>query len=165
MSAESPTVVARLTAPGRSAVATIRISGPGALNLVDKLFLPKHPRAIANDEPGVIRFGRWQHMTGEEVVVCRRAANAVEIHCHGGLAASEAIIGSLVSHGTTEIDWQSWIERDEPRPIEREALIALANATTERTAAILLAQLHGALAGECAAIEQLIAQLELGAAS
>lgn len=92
------------------------------------------------------------HSLGEELVVCRITDAEVEIHCHGGSAAAGAIIAALVADGCTPCDWQSWRLATAVAPIAAAAEIALADATTTRTAAILLDQFHGALRREILAI-------------
>ena len=97
---------------------------------------------------GRIAFGRWasddQHV-GEELVICRTAEHEIEVHCHGGQAAIEAIRRSLLQAGCIATTWQDLASTQQRESIETEARIALAEAPTERTAAILLDQMHGAL--------------------
>ena len=52
---------------------------------------------------------------------------------------------SLVSAGCRRVAWRDWIRTQCDDPIAAAALAALAEARTERTAAILLDQYHGAL--------------------
>ena len=93
---------------------------------------------------------------GEELVLCRRDENQIEVHCHGGTAAVEAVISRLVNEGCQRLTWQEWINRCTPDRLQAAAQIALADAVTERTAAILLDQLNGALS---AAIREIIADI------
>jgi len=135
-----------LTPQGRGAVATLLVEGPRAAELVGELFHPASGRAIREQPSGRIAFGRWlSAQDGEELIVCRRDSERFEIHCHGGQAASGAIIATLVERGCTAIAWQDWLRASSPEPIAAEAQIALAATTTERTAAILCDQLAGAL--------------------
>jgi tRNA modification GTPase len=78
-------------------------------------------------------------------VVCRRNDDHVEVHCHGGDAAVRAIVESLVALGCEELDWRAWTRQTIEDPIVAEARIALADAPTDRTAAILWDQHNGAL--------------------
>lgn len=94
-----------------------------------------------------ITFGRWKSAggPGEELVVCRRSEQLIEIHCHGGTAAPEAIISSLIGSRCQRVDWQEWLRLTGDDRIAVEARIAMAGARTIQTAEILLNQLHGAL--------------------
>ena len=109
VNAISPTRVVMLTAPGRSAVATLLLEGPAAPSAIASLFHPAANRALSDRPSGRIAFGRWQSSEhGEEVVVCRRGDEQFEIHCHGGQAAAGAIVASLVERGCQESSWQVW---------------------------------------------------------
>jgi tRNA modification GTPase len=154
MSACSDVGFQLLTPPGRSAVATLAIAGPNADLVVDRLFIAVNRRRLGEQSVGRIVFGRWGD---EEVVVCRRAVDQIEVHCHGGIAAAEAIADSLTNAGCHSAPWPEWIEAREIDSAAAAARSALANACTERTAAILLSQYHGAWQREVATIEELAA--------
>ncbi len=139
--------VAELTPAGRGAVATIAVWGVAATQLLQDCFKPRGRAVLSATPPGSVRFGNWcgsgQH--SEEVVVCRCAADEWEVHCHGGRAAPAAIIESLVCRGALVCNSTDWLVRRSVDTLEIESQIALATATTERTAAILLDQSRGAL--------------------
>ncbi len=141
----STTIAAELTPPGRGAVAVVVVDGPLSLQAVGNCFHARSERAIQDIPIGRISFGHWGEPTGEELIVCRRDEQRIEVHCHGGGAAVEAIIGRLLAEGCQRITWQEWVKRESPDPIRSAAHIALAKAMTERTAAILLDQFNGAL--------------------
>lgn len=144
-----------LTPPGRGAVAVVALAGIGAAAIV-----AKHFRSTNGNVPTFplqrIRFGRWRagsaafsespnNELGEELVVCRRGDEHFEIHCHGGDAASAAILLGLERDGCTIVPWTEWIAADAADPLAVEAQVALAAARTTRIAAILLDQQAGAL--------------------
>ncbi len=151
------TYVARATAAGRGAVATIVVYGPNCVERTSALFRSNSGRRIELERLGSILFGTWA-ATGEEVVVVRRESN-VEIHCHGGSAAADAIVAGLVAIGCSEVDWREFVMAIESTPLRARARIALANCVTKRAAAILLDQYEGALD---AAIFQAMEKLECG---
>jgi len=139
--------VCLLTSPGRGAVASIEVKGRDAVSVVQPLFSPADGKSILNKPIGKVVFGLWRSSAEgpvEELVVCRKSEDIVEIHCHGGDAASHAIINSLVSAGCTKIAWQDSILSNQPRLVA-EANIALAKCTTEVASRHLLAQAGGAL--------------------
>jgi len=155
MIAEQTCRASQLTPPGRGAIAAVLIDGQAAAEIADAFFQPHASRLLVEIPLGRIAFGRWKSSDGpgEEVVVCRTRPDAVEVHCHGGRAAVEAIIESLAVAGCQVVPWQdmaAFLERD---AIAAEARVALAAATTQRTAGILLDQLHGALAGALRAVQ------------
>ncbi len=158
MSVPAATYAALLTPPGRGAVATIIVAGPQANAALERLFQSARNRPLAAYEVNEIAFGRWL-ATGEEVVVCRRSADRIEVHCHGGSAAIEAILTSLAGQGCRVIAAAAWLRREQPDRLAADAVEALSRARTVRTAAILLDQQAGALRRELAAV---VAALEAG---
>jgi tRNA modification GTPase len=146
---EPRTFAVMLTPAGRGAVASVLVQGAGATELAGRFFAPASGRDLASFAIGRIVFGRWGGDMGEEVVVCRRSADEIEIHGHGGEAAIGAILDSLKSAGCEIVGWQEWSERKARQGGEgrfrAQALFALSQARTERTAAILLDQYQGTL--------------------
>ncbi|MEX0679561.1 MAG: GTP-binding protein [Pirellulales bacterium] len=158
MRSQSGTWVVLLTSPNRGAVASLLVEGPDAARVVGELFHPASRRPLDDYPCGRIAFGRWQSAnSGEEIVVCRRAVDRVELHCHGGRAAAGAIVAALVERGCREITWQEWIRRSLSDPLAADARIALAAAPTERTAMILWDQHAGALGRALDEINRLVA--------
>ncbi len=157
----SNTRVAVLTPPGRGAVATVLVQGAQARDIVSRRFMPLSRKRLTDCEVGSIVVGHFQGAEGasEELVVGLVAADRVEVHCHGGRAAVDAIVQSLTAEGATQCLWQEVTLASDADPIAAEALAALAEATTERTASILLDQYRGALRR---AVERAIAQIEHG---
>lgn len=147
-----------LTPPGRGAVAVVELRGVGAAALVAKHFVSA--TGAAPDLPlDRIRFGRWHTVNddaGEELVVCRRGEELFEIHCHGGAAASSAILEGLRQDGCAIVDWTERLAESGDDPIAVEARTTLARATTVRTAAVLVDQLGGALRRALDEVTQLL---------
>lgn len=136
--------VIQLTPPGRGAVATLRIEGPGAVEAVQSRFRARSGRPLAAHPVDRLAIGHFGDDRGEEVVVRRCADDAVELHCHGGFAAVAMIEETLVAAGCQRLAWRDWATTHHADPAAA-ALLALADARTQRTAAILLDQFHGAL--------------------
>ncbi len=156
--------VVQLTPPGRGAVASLLVEGPGAVAAVAACFRAASGRPLDEAPIDRIVFGRFGAEPAEEVVLRRREDGAVEVSCHGGLAAVEMVTELLGQQGCRPLGWRDWIRRREPYPIAAEARLALADARTERTAAILLDQLGGALRREVEEIRGLVAAGQIEAA-
>ena len=154
----------QLTAPGRGAVATLLIEGPGARDAVAAHFRASGGRPLAAYPADRPVFGRFGPDPGEEVVVHAASDDAVEVHCHGGHAAVARLSEILVAAGCRKLDWRAWARRHHEDPITAEASIALADARTERTATILLDQYHGALRRAVDRIRELLGEGDLTAA-
>ena len=150
------TFVTLLTPVGRGAVATVRVDGPAALAWVERCFVAASGRSLAAIQPDRIVYGRWDGGEGEDLVIGRHEATCVEIHCHGGRAASERIVATLMAQGAVRRSWREWLNLHAKDAIESEAIAALAAAKTQRAAACLLDQHSGALLREVAAIIQLV---------
>jgi tRNA modification GTPase len=146
MAAASATYVVELTPAGRAAVAVVLVSGPEAVRAVDECFAAANGRRVAVSPVGRIKLGHWGGEAGEELIVCRRTADSIEIHCHGGVAAVKEVVQELSHRGCVPMSWQEWLRRTNDDSIRAAAQVALANAPTVRTAAILLDQYHGAMA-------------------
>jgi tRNA modification GTPase len=130
-------------------VATLLIEGETALEVAGELLFTKSgkkPAEFPSDRPIFARFG---NENGEEVVLRRRNISnrleSLELHCHGGYAAVQAIEKAFVERGFSLFSWKEWAAETTEDPFVAAARLALADARTERTAAILLDQYHGAL--------------------
>lgn len=141
-----------LTPPGRGAIATIVVTGDSAVPIVETLFDSATNRIVSAEPIGRILFGRWRSTqeSPEELVICRTSDKEVEVQCHGGPAAINAILKSLENHGSEIIPWTEFVGGDDL--IITEARLAISMAATECTAAILLDQLHGSLSKEISKI-------------
>jgi tRNA modification GTPase len=139
------TDVVELTPRGRGALAVVLVAGPEAVRVVDACFHAASGRALAEEPVDRVLLGRWGGPEGEELIVCRREVDRVEVHCHGGLAAVDAVIGQLIERGCQRTSWQDWSQHTADDPLCAAARVALADAPTQRTAAVLLDQSQGAL--------------------
>lgn len=156
----APPRITLLTPPGRGALAVVGVAGPRACELADRLFQPRGGRPLAERPDQSLTVGLWHSLpaaAGEELVVVRQAADRLEIHCHGGAAAAEGVLGSLERAGAIRQPWPAWLAAGAAEPIAIEARQALAAAAGPQAARILGRQLSGALAAELARIGGLAA--------
>jgi tRNA modification GTPase len=148
----SDTIFATATAPGRAAVAVVRISGPESCNLLKRLSgRISRPRMATLmslhdahgdkiDQALVIRFVGPCSYTGED---------CVELHLHGGVAIVEATISALLEFGARlaapgEFTRRA-IENGKLDLGQAEAIGDLIDAETRAQARQALGQLGGAL--------------------
>ena len=126
-----------LTAQGRGAIATIEVKGQGAVELVQRCFESASGQAIATFEMNSIIYGHWlmNGQPGEDLVVCPIQPEHLEIYCHGGAAAIDAVRKTLEAGGAQEMQPTS-----DQAGFESQINCAIANAPTRKTALILLAQ-------------------------
>lgn len=152
--------VALLTPRGRGALAVVGVAGPAACTMADRRFSPRGGRPLAARSDGSICVGRWHAaddpaVAGEELVVVRVSAERLEVHCHGGLAAPEAVLASLEASGAIRQSWQAWAAEAAGSEIEREGRLLLAGVAGPRNARILVRQLSGCLEQELERIARL----------
>ena len=101
------TIAATATAPGRGAIAVIRVSGPRCLELYS-LLTKKSVKPIANyikpawiydgdekiDHSMIVYFKSPATFTGEEML---------EIHCHGSRIVQENILNVMFKAGLSQL--------------------------------------------------------------
>ena len=159
------TTASLLTGAGRSAIAVIAVAGPDAAQVIQQCFTPATRRRFA---AGQIRYGVWhgdencESVSGgnspeksvsdaasESVVVVPVTESEFEIHCHGGLAATERILQDLKRHDVAAVDWQNFRWKQAEPLLIRESQKILSGCLTARTAAIAMDQVRGALHQWC----------------
>ena len=105
------TICAISTAPGIGGIAVIRISGPDAIRLTDKVFRGRH--SLTDTPANTVRYG--EIVNGDEVlddVLCSvfRAPHSftgedtVEIACHGSRYVQQAILRALIDAGCAQAE-------------------------------------------------------------
>jgi tRNA modification GTPase len=126
-----------LTATGRGAVAVVGLGGncEHQVLALNELFEPIGSRRFIEIAQQAIVYGRWAS-TGEDLVVAK-TSNGYEIQCHGGNAASTAIVRDLESNGFAAVELMEW-RKCFCTLWQAETEQALCDATTERTARHLL---------------------------
>ena len=168
-SPDRQTIAACLTPPGQGAVATVAVDGPRAWEAVRPLFRTRSgAEAPAEPQPGHFRLGRLGGEIADEVVLAVRRigpSQRLELHCHGGRAAVQFLLDHLAARGLRVCDWREFLRLTESDPLRAAAAIALAEAPTPRTAAILLDQYHGAFIAALEAVAAALDRGDAGAAS
>jgi tRNA modification GTPase len=151
-----PVTAARLTAPGRGAVATVRVWGkipplaeqsePAATirNRLNSLFQAANGLPLTEQQLRRIVFGRWGIDDVEELVICRLDVDQFEIHCHGGEAAVQRVLNDLSNAGCEIVDWRDQVASNSDC-IQAECLDVLSRTTTPRTCRIALELANGLL--------------------
>ncbi len=149
------TICAISTAPGTGGIATIRVSGPKALNFVSGLApklktkkIESHRAYFADlfdlknekvDEVVILYFAKGQSYTGDEVV---------EISCHGSSYIATRIIDLLVAVGCSlaepgEFTFRAFMN-NRIDLVQAESVLSLIESQNELSAKVALRQLKGA---------------------
>ena len=103
------TIAAVATPYGEASVSIVRLSGPDAIHIVDKIFKAKSGRSLSTQKSFTLRygkiFGQDSQMVDEVVVSVMRAPKSytrediVEINSHGGARAASAILELVLKNG------------------------------------------------------------------
>jgi tRNA modification GTPase len=107
---DEETIAAIATPLGESGLAVVRVSGPTALGIVDRCFVPAGKRNFkpSNAPSHTIQYGRIQASgkTLDEVMVSVLRAprtftreDMVEISCHGGILPAKLVLEALLENG------------------------------------------------------------------
>jgi tRNA modification GTPase len=154
---ENDTIVAPATAPGESAIAVVRMSGPRALSIAADRFQGK--RSPQRSESHRILFGALLGADGialDTVLLSVFRAprsytgeDIVEISCHGGAVIPRAIFESLVAAGARPARPGEFTERayrnGKMDLAQAEAVASVVKARSERAARAAEAALGGTL--------------------
>ena len=118
MTESKESTACKITGDTPSAIAVIELKGPQAAEWLARHWTPAHRSDTIRID--AIRYGILRLQTqaqelpknklpanklpgnapvGESVVVCRTAEDRYELHCHGGHAASQAILNCLLDEG------------------------------------------------------------------
>jgi tRNA modification GTPase len=156
------TIVAPATPPGRSALAIVRIDGPGAFSLLTALsssgLPPVRTAALTRlgeiDECIAIRYEAPQSFTGNDLV---------ELTLHGNPLLVERVIEACVAHGARMAEPGEFTERavlnGKMDLVQAESIADLINARTTLQAKLSLSNLEGMLSRKAAAIRQTLLEV------
>lgn len=151
------TIVACATAPGRGAIAIVRWSGPSALAIAERVFVPRTPGPI---EPWKMRLGTL--VAGQDPVPIDEALgvffpapqsftgeDTFEAHCHGSPVIVEQVIASAISAGARSAERGEFTRRavlnGKLDLLQAEAVADLVSAKMAAGARAAWRQLQGAL--------------------
>ncbi|MCX5801353.1 MAG: tRNA uridine-5-carboxymethylaminomethyl(34) synthesis GTPase MnmE [Candidatus Eisenbacteria bacterium] len=161
----SDTIAAISTAPGRGAIAVVRLSGPESVEIVDNLFRGKE--TLARTRSHSVRHGRLIDRGGrpldDVLITVMRAPDTytgedvVEINCHGGMLVSQLVLQALVEAGCRLAEPGEFTRRaflnDRIDLAQAEAVAEIVAAKTRKAAERALRQLEGGLSERIRAVK------------
>ena len=101
-------ICAIATAPGMGALAVIRLSGKGCVELCDRLFVSPSGKRLATVCPNTVHFGKimdGEEMVDEVLVTVFHAPHSftgedsVEVSCHGSVYIQQRLLQLLIASG------------------------------------------------------------------
>lgn len=108
----SDTIAAVSTGMQVSAIGILRLSGDEAINIVDKLFIPRSGKKMSESEDRKLVFGSLCDLDGQTLDIClctiSRAPhsytgeNTAEIQCHGSPAVLRAALDAVFALGARQ---------------------------------------------------------------
>ena len=162
-------IVALATPPGRSAVAVVRLSGTGTLEVAARVVVEFRPRparratlATFRDAAGeVIDRGLYTVFPGPESYT---GEDIVEFSCHGGLLAPARLLSALQEAGARPAAPGEFTRRavlnGKLDLVQAEAVGDLIDATAPAQARAALRQLEGGLSRRLADLRQAMVETE-----
>ncbi len=169
--AENETIAAQATAPGESAIAVVRMTGPLALEIASRRF--RGTRSPRDSGSHRILFGSFLGADGSPLdkvlISVFRAPHSytgedmVEISSHGGALIPAAILVALVGEGARPARPGEFTERAYRNGkldlAQAEAVAALVRSRSDRAARAAGATLGGALSRRVAELDQRLVAL------
>lgn len=112
MTMNQPVIAAISTAPGTGGIAVIRVSGEGAIELVNKIFVPKNKNIVLLDlDANYTTYGSIIQSNGDVIddvlLILFKAPHSftgedtVEISCHGSIYIQQQILKLLIENSCT----------------------------------------------------------------
>ncbi len=169
------TIAAIATAPGIGGIGIIRVSGPEACDVVNRIFHSKQSVPLGDRQTRTIHYGHIVHpktgKTLDEVIVVLMkgphsytAEDVVEIQCHGGFVSVREILKVLLSEGVRQAEEGEFTKRaflnGRIDLTQAEAIIDIIDAKTEQSLEVAVNQLDGTLSKYIRALrDELIAMI------
>lgn len=155
----SDTIAAIATGAGRSAIGIVRLSGPGSLGAVEKLFTPASGRKLSQYPVGTLVYGTLRDEQGRVLDQCLvtwskaprsyTGEDTAELQCHGSPAVLTAALEALFALGVRQARAGEFTRRaflnGRMDLTQAEAVIDLIDAETPAAARCAASQLGGAM--------------------
>jgi tRNA modification GTPase len=154
------TIAAISTPLGEGAIGIVRLSGPDAFNIIDKVFKSPSGKKLSEVNSHTIHYGHIvdpkTKETIEEVMVSVMKApktftreDVVEINCHGGILSVNRVLQLMITNGARLAEPGEFTKRaflnGRIDLSQAEAVMDLIRAKTDRAADVALEQLDGRL--------------------
>lgn len=182
------TIIAVSTPIGEGGIGIVRLSGPAAIEIADRLFLPKDGRKIAKCQSHTIHYGhvvdrpktkdrspkagrpiKKGGIIDEVLLTVMRAPRSytredvVEINCHGGIQAVKKVLDLSMRYGARIAEPGEFTKRaflnGRLDLAQAEAVLDTIRAKTEGSLKVAVSQLGGRLSGEVNAIRDSVVDM------
>jgi len=155
------TIAAPATAAGVGPIGIVRISGPDALNIADKIFISKDGKKPSSYGTYTVHYGHIANID-EVLLTVMRAPKSytkediVEINCHGGIQAVKKVFDLVIKCGARIAEPGEFTKRaflnGRIDLAQAEAVLDVIRARTEGSLKAAAGQLEGCLSKEISSI-------------
>ena len=167
------TICALATPPGTGGIAVVRVSGPDAYPIVEKIFVPLHMgRKVAEAKGYTAMLGHYllhgQEMD-ETIALFFRAPHSytgedvIELSVHGGTAMADGLLEALITAGTAPAGPGEFtrraLEHGRMSLTQAEAVMEVIAANGRQGAALAKSALDGRLAKRIGVIQTVLQSL------
>ena len=167
------TICALATPPGTGGIAVVRVSGPDAYPIVEKIFVPLHMgRKVAEAKGYTAMLGHYllhgQEMD-ETIALFFRAPHSytgedvIELSVHGGTAMADGLLEALITAGTAPAGPGEFtrraLEHGRMSLTQAEAVMEVIATNGRQGAALAKSALDGRLAKRIGAIQTVLQSL------
>jgi tRNA modification GTPase len=170
---DDDTIAAIATPMGQGGIGIVRISGPGAIPIAQKIFRPKKTGDSLlksySLKLGYIFDPSDGAIVDEALVSVMRSPNSytredvAEINCHGGMVSVRKILEVIISQGARLADPGEFTKRaflnGRINLVQAEAVMDLISARTDEGRRIAAEQLKGGLSEELAGARESLADI------
>jgi len=160
------TIAAIATAPGEGGIAIVRVSGPDALSVADRVFQGKGPPP-SHRPTHTVTWGRildQGRTVDEALLLIMRAPHSytyedvVEFQCHGGAITPKQVLRAVLQAGARvaepgEFTYRAFLN-GRMDLIQAESVNDLIRSRSERAARLALEQMEGRLSRQFAGLYQ-----------
>lgn len=162
------TIAAIATAMSSSGIGIVRMSGPEAFEIIDKIFRPKKEGKKLSSEKGYsLHYGYLydaEEMIDEVLVLAMRgphsytAEDTIEIDCHGGVFVMKKILETVIKYGARTAEPGEFTKRaflnGRIDLSQAEAVIDVIQAKNEMALKSSLSQLKGSVHKKIASLRE-----------
>lgn len=160
------TIAAIATGSSLAAIGIIRLSGPEAIAVLDRVFVPAHGGSMAGREDRKLVYGRLLDRGGETLDLCLATVSrgpasytgedTAELQCHGSPTVLREGLLSLFAAGARQARAGEFTRRaflnGRMDLVQAEAVIDLIDAQTPQAARLAASQLDGAVSRRTEAV-------------
>ena len=165
------TIAAIATSPGEAGIGIVRLSGPDATAIADKIFVSRDKTRLADFKAYTLHYGWITHPDNKRIIDevllgLMRAPKSytredvVEINCHGGIVAMRAVLELALESGCRLASPGEFTKRaflnGRIDLAQAEAVLDIIRAKTDAALKLGSQQLRGALSGHLNKIRRII---------